>query len=197
VLVGMKNVMEKKIAGRRWWLWGLGVAVLLGIGAWGFWGDQPPPSPPQPVPPAQKSRMEGLSLTEIHDGDKRWVLDAKKAEFHQDRMTIRIIGVWVEFFSPGEHIMVKSDEGLFHTKTRVLTLKGQVEMKRGDLLIQTSVATYMPDERVLLAPEDVVLTQPGLKVEGKELRAELAEKKFVLAQHRLTEVKVQGGGLKP
>jgi LPS export ABC transporter protein LptC len=193
----MKNVMGKKAAGRRWWLWGLGVAVLLGVSAWGLWGDRPPPAPPQPVHPTQKSRMEGLSLTEIHDGDKRWVLEAKKAEFHQEQLTIRITGVRVEFFGPGEHIMVKADEGLFHTKTRVLTLKGQVEMKRGDLLIQTSVATYMPDERVLLAPADVVLTGPRLKVEGKGLRVELAEKKLVLAQHRLTEVQVQGGGLKP
>jgi len=193
----MKNVMRKRAAGRRWWLWGIGATVLLGVGAWGLRGDRPPPAPRQPVQPAQKSRMEGLSLTEIHDGDKRWVLEAKKAEFHQEQMTIRITGVRVEFFSPGEHIMVKSDEGLFHTKTRVLTLKGQVEMKRGDLLIQTGVATYMPDERVLLAPEDVVLTEPRLKVEGKGLRVELAEKKLVLAQHRLTEVKVQGGGLKP
>jgi LPS export ABC transporter protein LptC len=189
--------MKKKTASRRWWFWGLGVVVLLALGAWGLWVDRPPHAPPQPTHPAQKSRMEGLSLTEIHDGDKRWVLEAKKAEFHKDQMTIRITGVRVEFFGPGEHIMVKADEGLFHTKTRVLTLKGQVEMKRGDLRIQTSLATYVPDNRVLLAPEDVVLTEPRLKVEGKGLRVELAEKKLVLAQHRLTEVKLQGTELKP
>jgi LPS export ABC transporter protein LptC len=141
--------------------------------------------------------MEGLSLTEIQDGDRRWVLEAKKADFHKDISTVGISGVRVEFFEPGEHIMVKADEGLFNTKTRALTLKGHVEMKRGDLLIETNLASYVPAERVLLAPEDVVLTEPRLRVEGKGLRVELVQKKLVLAEHKLTEVKLRAGGIKP
>ncbi|MBU4448967.1 MAG: LPS export ABC transporter periplasmic protein LptC, partial [Proteobacteria bacterium] len=150
--------------GRSKWLWVLGVMVILGVGAWGFWGHRPPPPPPKPLAAAQPPRMEGLSLTEIHEGDKTWVLEAKKADFHPDQTTISISGIRVEFFGPGEDIRVKADAGLFNTKTRVLTLTGQVEMKRGDLLIQTSVATFVPAERALLAPEEVVITEPGLKV---------------------------------
>jgi LPS export ABC transporter protein LptC len=135
--------------------------------------------------------MEGLSLTEIHEGDKTWVLEAKKADFHPDQDTVSISGVRVEFFGPGEDIRVKAETGLFNTKTRVLTLKGQVEMRRGELLIQTSAATYVPEERALLAPEEVVITEPGLRVEGKEMRVELATKKLVMAQHHLTELQVK------
>jgi hypothetical protein len=72
-----------------------------------------------------------------------------------------------------------------------LTLKGQVEMRRGNLLVQTSVASYVPAERALLAPEEVVILEPGLKVEGKGLRVELAAKKLVIAQHHLTELQVK------
>lgn len=189
----MKNMVGKGPSHRRrfWWLWVLGTVILLGIGTWGFWGQRPPPPPPKPAAAVQNPRMEGLSLTEIHEGDKRWVLEAKKADFHPDQATVSISGVRVEFFGPGEDIRVKADEGLFHTKTRVLTLKGHVEMKRGDLIIQTSEATYLPNERVLLAPQDVVIMEPRLKVEGKEVRVELAAKKVIMAQHRLTEVKVQ------
>jgi LPS export ABC transporter protein LptC len=97
----------------------------------------------------------------------------------------------VEFFGPGEDVRVKADAGLFNTKTRVLTLNGQVEMQRGDLLVTTSEATYVPDERVLLAPEHVVITEPGLKVEGKGLRVELAVKKLVMTQHHFTELQVK------
>lgn len=141
--------------------------------------------------------MEGLSLTEIHEGDRTWGLEAKKADFHPDQATISISGVKVEFFGPGEDLRVKADEGIFHTKTRVLTLKGQVEMQRGDLLIKTSEVTYLPAERVLIAPENVVISEPRLKVEGKGLRVELAAKKLIMAQHRLTEVKVQDWQVKP
>jgi LPS export ABC transporter protein LptC len=142
--------------------------------------------------------MEGLSLTEIQEGDRRWVLSAQKADFRQEQLEVSITGVGVEFFGPGEHIRVKADEGLFHTKTRVLTLKGQVEMQRGELLIKTGLAIYQPNERFLLAPEEVVLTEPNLKVRGKGLKVELAHKRLVLAQHQLTEIKPKTDwGLKP
>jgi len=194
----MKKIFAAKpTAVRKWkWLLGLGL-VVLAMGFWGIWGRRPPP-PPAPQPPAAaKSRMEGLSLTEIQEGDKRWILEAQKADFRQEQLEVSITGVGVEFFGPGEHIRVKADEGLFHTKTRVLTLKGQVEMQRGDLLIKTSLAIYQPNERLLVAPEEVVLTEPNLKVRGKGLTVELAHKRLVLAQHQLTEIKPKEWGLKP
>jgi LPS export ABC transporter protein LptC len=189
----MKNHIGRKGPGwgRPHWLWMLGVMVILGVGAWGLWGRQPPPPPPKPVAAAAPPRMEGLSLTEIHEGDKTWVLEAKKADFHPEQDSVSISGVRVEFFGPGEDIRVKADTGLFNTKTRVLTLNGQVEMQRGDLMVTTSEATYDPAERVLLAPEHVVITEPGLKVEGRGLRVELAAKKLIMAQHHLTELQVK------
>jgi len=192
---GMKSVMGKRSSGRYGWLWVLGVTVCLGAGVWGFWGRQAPP-PLKPPAPVQTPKMEGLSLTEIHEGNKTWILEAKKADFHPNQTMVDISGVRVEFFGPGEHMRVKADEGLFNTKTRVLTLKGNVEMKSGDLIVQTSVATYSPAERALSAPENVVIFEPGLKVEGKEMRVELAAKKLIMAQHRLTEVQVRDWRIK-
>ena len=138
--------------GRFRWLW-----VLAGhsvSGSRGLGPLAPPAAAPaaQAAAPAQPPRMEGLSLTEIHEGDKTWVLEAKKADFHPDQDTISISGVRVEFFGPGEDIRVKAEAGLFNTKTRVLTLKGQVEMRRGDLLVQTSLATYSAGRARLARP---------------------------------------------
>jgi LPS export ABC transporter protein LptC len=171
--------------------------MIVGLGAWALWGQRPAPPPPKPAAAVQHPKMEGLSLTEIQDGDKRWFLAAKKADFHPGQATVSISGVQVEFFGPGEEIRVKADEGVFHTKTRVLTLKGQVEMQRGGLIIQTGEATYLPSERALVAPQDVVIIEPHLKIAGKEVRVELAAKKLIIAQHRLTEVQVQDWRVKP
>ena len=184
----------RRFLGWRWLALWLSLAVVGGWGLAAF--RRPAPPPPKPPAPAAPARMQGLSLTEIQDGDKRWVLEAKKADFLKDKDEVSITGVKVEFFAPGEHIKVKADEGLFQTKTRFLTLKGQVEMERGDLRIQTGLATYNPASRILAAPEEVLLTEPDLRVRGKGLRVWLAEKKLVLAQHGLTEVKVQEGMLK-
>lgn len=179
------------------WPWLVGLALLLAVAAWGLAElNVPPPPPPKPPPKASPSRMESMSLTEIVEGDKRWVLAGKHADFDKDQEQVKISGVKVDFFGPGEHVTVKADDGLFQTKTRVLTLKGHVEMARGGMLIKTELAVYDPGTRVLTAPEDVLLTEPTLRVQGKGLKVELTEKKLVMAQHRLTEVKVQEGMLK-
>ncbi len=192
----MNNLNRIKLPDRprrrgRKWLLGLPVILAVVAGVWLLW--PPPPPPPKPAPAAEsKARMETLALTEVQDGDKRWTLEAQSADFLKDRMEVKITGVKVEFFGgPGKVIRVKAQEGLIHTKTRVLTLKGDVEMVSGDLRITTAVATYQPVGRLLLAPEEVTLEEPRMKVQGKGLKVELAEKKLVLAQHRLTQVKVQ------
>jgi hypothetical protein len=65
-------------------------------------------------------------------------------------------------------------------------------MKSGDLSLKTSAIIYHPTERVLVAPEEVVMEGPKVRVQGKGLRVELTQKKMVLAQHRLTQVKTEG-----
>ncbi len=193
----MKIFIPKKGAG-AWrlprWSWAALLVVLVGLGAWGLEElNRPAPPPPKPPPAETQSRMETLSLTEIQDGDKRWVLVGKKADISKDQGEVNLTEVRVEFFGPGEHLKVKADEGLFHTKTRILTLTGNVEMDQGDLLVKTSVATYDPNARVLVCPEKVILSNPTLRIQGKGLRVWLAEKRLVLSQHQLTEVKVQEG----
>ena len=77
-------------------------------------------------------------------------------------------------------------------KHEIVALRGiDFEMQRGELVIQTGEATYLPKEQVLLAPGDVVIIEPGLKVEGSDVKVELAAKKVIIAQHHLTEIKVR------
>jgi LPS export ABC transporter protein LptC len=199
----MENFLHKPRKGwRRFWGWkGLGGLILLAGLGWGLyeWSrPAPPPPPPPPAPAETKARMETLALSEIVEGNKRWTLEAQAADFSKEKMEVKITGVKVEFFGgPDEIIKVKAQEGLINTKTRVLTLKGQVEMVSGALKITTGQVTYQPGERLLLAPEEVTLEEPRLKVQGRDLQVKLAEKKLVLVQHRLTQVNVPNLELKP
>jgi len=181
---------------RRRAAWLLGAAVLLGVGVWALRGSPPPPPPPKPPAAKATATMESLSLTEIQEGGKRWVLEGQKADFHKERDEISISPIKVDFFGkPGEQYQVRAQEGLLNTKTRVLILKGQVELESGETLITTSIATYLPAERVIVAPEEVVMENPRIRVEGKGLRVEVPQKKLSLSQHHLTQVK--GGTWKP
>ncbi|RJR46519.1 MAG: LPS export ABC transporter periplasmic protein LptC [Deltaproteobacteria bacterium] len=198
----MENFPHKPPKGwRRFWGWkGLaGLILLAGLG-WGLyeWSSPAPPPPPPPAPLETKARMESLALSEIQEGNKRWTLEAQSADFSKEKLEVKITGVKVEFFGgPDEVIRVKAQEGLINTKTRVLTLKGQVEMVSGNLRITTDRVIYQPGERLLSAPEEVTLEEPRLKVQGRDLQVKLAEKKLVLAQHRLTQVNVPNLELKP
>ncbi len=176
----------------------LGLLLVAGLAVWGLWGRRPPAPPPAPPPQASpdspvRPKMESLSLTEVEDGGKRWSLEAEIAEYLRDRDEIRINGIQVEFFGEGHReLRLSCQEGLINTKTRALTLKGQVVLQDGDLTIKTDLVGYQPQDRVLIAPEEVLLESPRVKVQGKGLRVELAARRLTLTHHQSTEVKMEG-----
>ncbi len=168
----------------------LALALLAGLGwgAYGLWGRRPLPPPAKPQAPATHA-MEGLSLTEVQDGVKRWVLEANTADYRKDRNEIFLTGIYLEFYGEDDRVInLTSQEGRVDTKTRAVTLQNQVEISQGDLRITTDLVRYLPQERLLVAPHAVVLENPRLRVQGSQLTVFLAAKRLVLAQHRLTEV---------
>lgn len=172
----------------------LGLGGVLGLAAWGLWTALQPTPPPPPPPVEKQAKMEGLSLTEIKEGSKRWVLSAKKAEHVKGGDEIRIQDIYLEFYGQGQEVVyLRAREGLVHVKTRDLTLKGGVELELGDLAIQTDLVRYLPQERALVAPENTVLKGPRMWVSGKDLRIDLAGKRLLLKQHQRTEVKLEKG----
>ncbi|MEJ2069907.1 MAG: LPS export ABC transporter periplasmic protein LptC, partial [Syntrophobacterales bacterium] len=101
----------------------LGLVVLTVVGLW--WYLTPAPPSPRPVTASEKkAQMESLSLTEIEKGDKRWLLNADKAEYLKDRHEIRIQDIHLEFYGPDQEIIyLRAQEGLMDTKERDLALK--------------------------------------------------------------------------
>jgi len=177
-------------------LWSLVLAVLIGGAGYSLWHPAPPPPPPKPKPQAEaspKSLMETLSLTEIELGQKRWVMDADKAQHSKERGEIHLDGVHIDFFEDdGTVTHVKSQKGVVYTKTRTLTLTGQVEVTRGDLMAKAESASYDPKLRILVSHGNVVLEGPTVKVEGQGLTIYLNKHRLILRDHRRTEVKVAG-----
>ncbi|MBW1991342.1 MAG: LPS export ABC transporter periplasmic protein LptC [Deltaproteobacteria bacterium] len=142
-----------------------------------------------------RPKMETLALTEVEDGNKRWILEAKDAEYLKEQKTIRITGIKVEFFGEGGRVLkVSCQEGLINTKSRALTLRGRVRLEEGDLIIKTETVHYQPKERLLVAPEEVVLESPRLTIRGQGLRVELRSRRLALIRHQSTEVKLTGKG---
>jgi LPS export ABC transporter protein LptC len=184
----------KLLRERPGWTLGLFLTVLLaGWTLWTILAPAPPPPPPA-APPEAKAKMESLTLSEIQEGDKKWVLNATQADYRKGRDEIHLQGVNVEFYhSAQEVIYLRAKEGLVNTKTRGLVLTGQVELEKGDITIKTELARYLPLERALVAPENVVMEGPRARVEGKDLYIDLVKKRLILKQHRLTELTLEKG----
>jgi LPS export ABC transporter protein LptC len=195
----MTSSKHQDSGGKRRWRWLPITLALLGLvgltagGLWWYFTPGPPPTQPQTAS-EKKSQMESISLTEIEEGGKRWVLKAEKAEYLRNRDEIHIKGIYLEFYGPGQEVMyLRAQKGLVNTKGRELALEGDVELERGDLTIRTEKVRYLPKERALVAPGEVVLEGPQAQVVGKDLRIDLTKKRLVLKQHRLTKLKLEKG----
>lgn len=173
-----------------------GLLGLIGLAAGALWWYFTP-APPPPAPAAaleKKAQMESLSLTEIQEGDKRWLLNAAKAEYLRERNEIRIQDIHLEFYGPDEEIIyLRAREGLVNTKDRDLALKGDVTIKKGDITVRAPEVRYLAAERALVAPEEIVLEGPRTEVSGKGLYIDLAKKRLILKEHRLTKLKLEKG----
>jgi LPS export ABC transporter protein LptC len=171
----------------------LGLLVLAAGGLWWRFTPAPPPPPPTAAP-EKKAQMESLSLTEIQEGDKRWLLNAAKAEYLRDRNEIRIQDIHLEFYGPDQEVIyLRAREGLVNTKERDLALKGEVTLKKGDLTIRAPEVRYLAKEHALAAPEEIVLEAPRAEISGKGLYIDLANKRLVLKEHRMTKLKLEKG----
>lgn len=134
--------------------------------------------------------MEGLSLNEIQDGVTRWNLEAKSARYLQDRGEIELTDLSLEFFGEGGRVIrVSCREGWVEMHTRALTLSGEVTVSDGEVTVTTDLVRYLPQERQLVAPQEVTVTTPRLTVQGRDLSIFVAKRRLVLKEHRLTEIR--------
>ena len=175
-------------------LLGLLLLICLAGGSLWWYFTPAPPMPAPAVASGEKAKMESLSLTEIEEGGQRWKLKAAQAEYLKNRDEIRIRDIYLEFYGADQQtIYLWGKTGLVNTKTRNLTIKGDVKLQRGNLTIYTPEVQYFPKERALVAPEEVILVSPQAQVSGKDLHIDLTQKSLVLKQHELTKIKVAKG----
>ena len=197
----MTNPSTHQPAGKRGFFQGrsliiIGLVGLVGLVVAGLWWySTPAPPPPRPVAaPEKKAQMESLSLTEIEQGDKRWLLNASKAEYLRERHEIRIEDIELEFYGPDQEVIyVRAEQGLVNTKARDLALKGEVTLKQGDFTIRAPEVRYVAKDRALVAPEEIVLEGPRTEISGKGLYIDLAQKRLVLKEHRQTKLMLKKG----
>ncbi|MDD3581257.1 MAG: LPS export ABC transporter periplasmic protein LptC [Desulfobacca sp.] len=176
----------------RKWLKRTVILTIVCGSALGLWLFIGPKATKQPEPPVastnvQPAQMNEIRLTEIEEGVKKWVLVAKRADYLKDQNVIRLSDVEVEvFWKEGGNVKLSGDNGYINTKTRQLTLEGEVQAQVADYHFTAAHVTYIPKERALLAQGQVEIKSPQALVQGNNLRVELDHKSLVLEEHLLT-----------
>lgn len=175
------------------WRAGLGWLLVLLFLPVALWAQEQPPGPPT-LAPQKQGEMREIRLTEIQDGDKKWVLKADNADYLKEKEQIQLTRVWVEIYDPqGGVITITGDAGFIGIKTRHLTLTGNVQAKSADYTFSSAEVAYDPRTRLLTAPGPVKLEGPRMIVEGRDLTIDLKNNRLNLAQHAKTRLRLSGG----
>ena len=172
--------------------WVLGLVLLLSLP---LKGAEPPPLSPAPptIAPGKQGEMKEIRLTEIQEGEKKWVLTAADADYLKDKDRIHINKVWVEIFGKdNDNVIITGDSGFIDIKSRDLTLQGNVHAQSAGYEFATHLVHYDPKARVLSAPEQVKVQGPRLYVEGKGMIVDLKQKKLDIAEHTITKLRISG-----
>ncbi len=158
-----------------------------------LWAQERPAEAPA-LAPEKQGEMREIRLTEIQDGEKKWVLKADNADYLKEKERILLTRVWVEIYDPqGGVITITGDTGFISIKTRDLTLAGNVQAKSADYIFSSNEVAYDPRTRLLTAPGPVKLEGPRMIVEGRDLTIDLKNNKLDLANHARTRLRLSGG----
>jgi LPS export ABC transporter protein LptC len=169
---------------------GLGVGLNLPLR-----GEEPPvvnPSPPT-IAPEKQGEMQEIRLTEIQEGEKKWVLTATDADYLKDKDRIYLKKVWVEVFGKNnDNVTITGDSGFINIKSRDLTLEGNVQAHTTDYEFSSDWVHYDPKTHLLVAPGPIKVQGARLYLEGKGLTVDLRQKKLDVAEHKVTKLRVPG-----
>lgn len=152
--------------------------------------DQGPPPPPTPlIAPDKQAAMQEIRLTEVEEGEKRWFLIAKGADYTQEQNLVQLHDLQVEVYGRGDHnLTITAATGAVDHKSRQLTLAGKVKIQDRNYEITADRITYDPRLRQLSAPGPVQISGPRLAVQGRGLTLDLTSKKLTLAEHEATKI---------
>ncbi len=170
----------------------LGIVIGLSLPLKGEEHPAVNPSPPT-IAPEKQGEMKEIRLTEIQEGEKKWVLTAAEADYLKDKDRIHINKVWVEIFGKNnDNVIITGESGFIDIKSRDLTLEGSVRAQSADYEFTSELVRYDPKNRVLSAPGPVKVQGPRLYVEGKGMTIDLRQKKLDIAEHTVTKLHVSG-----
>jgi LPS export ABC transporter protein LptC len=133
-----------------------------------------------------EQRMQDFRRVKVRDGKKVWEIAARQARYFSESGAVVVDDPEVSlYFSDGEIIALRCREGRVHLDvgTQDITkieLRGDLEMRLGDFVMNTQEAIYESNLNVISSPSPLQVRGPGMTVEGQGYTIEVAHKRLTL-----------------
>lgn len=131
-----------------------------------------------PLPP-EAATQAIMALSRVHqtatkDGHTQWELDADAAELEADTGKMVLNAPKVNFFlEDGTKISLTAREGILHTRTNDMEVRGKVHIRNDRYTLTTETLTYEHDDRVLQAESAVRITGAAIDLKAAAMRYDL------------------------
>jgi LPS export ABC transporter protein LptC len=140
-------------------------------------------------------RMENFRRIKMKDGQKVWEIAARQAYYFEKTGEIGVEAPEVSlYFKDGETIALHCREGRVYLDTDAqevtrIELKGDLQMRIGDLLLHTQEAVYESTPNIISSTTPVHIAGNGFTVEGQGYTVDVAAKRLTLNAEVQTTVR--------
>jgi LPS export ABC transporter protein LptC len=138
------------------------------------------------LPPETEQRMQNFRRVKVRDGKKVWEIAARQARYSGESGEVTVDAPEVAlYFGDGEVIALRCREGRVYLNageqevTRI-ELKGDLEMRIGDFLLNTQEAVYESEHNIISSSAPVQVVGRGFTVEGQGYTIAVADKRLTL-----------------
>lgn len=117
-------------------------------------------------------RMTEFRRVKMQDGKKVWEIVARQARYFADKNEVIIDTPEVSlYFKDGEAVALRCQEGTVHldgvSDLRQVELRGELEIKIGDIVLKTDQATYDRQKNTISSDGVIHIVGQGFTAEGK------------------------------
>ncbi len=158
--------------GRKWWwLIGLAIIMLAGIG-YALLGEPPAPPQVEDQPPALVE-FKGADLRQEEDGRLVWKLTAEKIMMNPQTKVVYLENAEALFTEGENQIHVKAEKGELDNTKKTIVLIGSVEIRSNeDAYVNAKNLRYDGDTELLTITDGVILRRGDITLTGDKLEAD-------------------------
>jgi LPS export ABC transporter protein LptC len=184
---------SREVFTRRRARWGLGLVLVLAVGAVGVqlarsqWAQHLRSLRTQQLDflPEAAQRIQNFRRVKMEGDRKAWEIAAREAQYFEDDQAVSVQAPEVSFYLKGDQgvVSIKGDQGKILLSGREMDrveLEGGIEVRFKEYLVKTDRAVYERASDTVVSPGGVTITGNGLALTSGRMTVEMEAQRLRL-----------------